>query len=522
MNLTEEQIAAVNEIGKHLQIIACAGSGKTEVIVRRIVNILEKRADIHPEQIVAFTFTEKAADSMKNRVRQTLSESEVVIGDDMYIGTIHGFCYHILKKLNGHFEDFKILDTVKSHLFVERYYDKCGMSELGLQPYPRNVQLFLECIGKMVDNHDNCGQWEDVNRSVFEKYRTFLYEHKYLDFALLVYETVQQIKNNRALKNYLSSIKYLIVDEYQDIDDMQEKLIHLFAVYGANICIVGDDDQTIYQFRGSNAENMIHFSSRYQDVVRVQLEKNFRCADKIVDVAASVISGNKNRLKKQMVSKALGAETSCVEARRFESSDDEYIKIAEQISILHRKGIPYSEVAVLVRKGKYINPICAELERHGIPCDSDSAEYFFCGAYFKRFADTIQILVDMDKAKLYECWEGMVERHRFNKGFRYLQRARRGGNGLPILLSVLFKGFLDEIGFMQCGSEDRQEREDAANGFLTILSDYEEIYQDQQYSARISGLMRFLTTRAMDEYKYHNFRTNEDGTEAVQVMTVHK
>lgn len=522
MNLTEEQMLAVDEIEHHLQIIACAGSGKTEVIVRRIANILEKNQKISPEQIVAFTFTEKAASSMKARIRKLLQKTGTLDYDKIYVGTIHSFCLSILRKYSDQFEDFRVLDSVKSHLFVQRYHDKCGMSDLELQPYPRDIKLFLECIDKMVDDYDNYAIWNEAHRFIFDKYRSFLYEHKYFDFPLIIFEAIQQAEKCSTLRNYLSSLKYLIVDEYQDIDDMQEKLIRLLSGFGINICIVGDDDQTIYQFRGSNADNMLYFSDRYRDVRQVRLEKNFRCSDKIVDIADNVIKFNQKRIQKKMISKNVNFGLSYTTAKRFDSPDDEYDEIAKQISMLHAKGIPYSEMAVLVRKRKYINSICSALERDGIPYDSDSAEHFFSGKYFRCFVDTMQHLIDMDKAKLYECWDGIISRDGFNRGFRYLQKARRGGNGHIPLLNILFKGFIDNISFLQVDTDDIQERTNAVNAFGTILSDYDEIYQDQQFSARITGLLKFLEFQAADEYKYHNFITKAEGTDTVKVMTIHK
>lgn len=524
MELTAEQMEAINEIENNLQIIACAGSGKTEVIVRRIANILEKKPEIQPDNIVAFTFTEKAADSMKNRIRKILSDSGKVLDDDMYIGTIHGFCLHLLREYSEQFKDFKVLDTVKNHLFAARYYDKCGMSDLDLSPYPMNVKLFLECIDKMADDFSNKDQWPELHRNVFNKYRSFLYSHKYIDFALLIFETLQQIESNPSVQDYLSTIKYLIVDEYQDVDDLQEKIIQLFVKYGANICVVGDDDQTIYQFRGSNANNMIGFSRRYSDVTQIQLYKNFRCAENVVDVADHVIRFNQNRLQKKMVSKATDTTVSNVVAKRFITQDEEYKVISKQIAALHEKGILYSEIAILVRKGKYINPICLSLKANGIPYVSDSTEHFFAGTYFKRFVNTLRTVEKgINKAQLYECWQGYIDDEHFNIGFRYLrQEVRRGGNGHTLPLSALFKAFLNKIDFLNMDANGIKDRQEALEGFSLILNDYDEIYQDQQFSARIAGVLKFLDMRAVDEYKYHNFKLEQSQSDGVQVMTIHK
>ena len=244
MDLTEKQQEAINEIEHNLQIIACAGSGKTEVITRRIAKILKERKDIEPKNIVAFTFTEKAAESMKKRIEKAIDE-EIDISE-MYIGTIHSFCYRLLKERSEAFAKFKVLDSVKNYLFVKRYYKACGMNDLDLKNYPFNIKLFLNCIDKLIYEYDNRDKWEKQNIEVFNKYKDCLYSKRYFDFSFLIFETLQQIKNNPEL---LSEIKYLVVDEYQDVDDLQERLINCFYNTGCNLCVVGDDDQTIYRFR---------------------------------------------------------------------------------------------------------------------------------------------------------------------------------------------------------------------------------------------------------------------------------
>ena len=518
VNLTPEQQEAISEIDRNLQIIACAGSGKTEVITRRIANILQSKPGIHPENIVAFTFTAKAAESMKKRIAKALGSDSTYNIEKMYIGTIHGFCYHLLNKCTEQFREYKILDTVKSHLFVARYCAECGMRDLELEAYPRNVNLFLQCIDKMIDDYGNADSWTQEQRSVLDKYIACLYSRGYIDFSLMIFETLRQIENNQEVQEYLSQIKYLVVDEYQDVNDLQEKLILRIAETGANICVVGDDDQTIYQFRGSNANNMISFSERYDDVHQVRLEKNFRCAPGIVDVADCVIGHNERRISKKMISGAteIAAE---IKADRYNDKKEEFDAIAEQISELRKSGVPYNEIAILVRKGKVIASASAALDRAGIPFETDSAEHFFAGNYFNRFVTTLQILADVDKAKLYECWQDLIDGSVFNMGFKFLRSCARGGN-LP--LSEIIRGFCEKTAFIDDAAEDAEIRRMDLDGIAKILDDYDEIYGDWQLSARITGVLKFLGTQAADEYKYHSFKPKDPNADAVQIMTVHK
>lgn len=517
-SLTPAQEAAIAEINSNLQIIACAGSGKTEVIARRIANILESKENILPESIVAFTFTEKAAENMKVRIAKALGKHQTEITEKMYIGTIHGFCYALLKNFAEDFRDFRILDTVKSHHFITRYYKDCGMSDLGLELHPRNVILFLQCVDKMIDAFDESELWAENQKAAFEKYRKCLFSHRYIDFSFLIFEALQQIRSKPDVKKALSNIRYLIVDEYQDVNDLQEKVISEIANAGANICVVGDDDQTIYQFRGSNAENMISFSKRYPHVKQVRLETNFRCSHRIVDIADTVISHNENRLDKKMQA-GKRSEKSCTEAIRYNSQSEEFAGIAHKIRELHHSGIPYGEISILVRKGKIIAPITTALDSFEIPYETDSAEKFFSGSYFSRFATTLQLLVDIDKSKLHDCWHDIVESTLLTKGFKYLRSCARNGR---MTLREILEGFCEQITFIDDSIEDCEERKENLAGITKILDDYDEIYGDWQLSARITGVLRFLAYQAEEEYKYHSFTLKDFSNDMVQIMTVHK
>ena len=511
---TTAQQEAIECINKNLQIIACAGAGKTEVISRRIANILERSPDMNLESIVAFTFTNNAADSLKSRIKKAVNSNI----ESMYIGTIHSFCKALLSKYTEKFTDFKILDTVKTHLFISRYANHCGIITLGLKPCYRNNELFLQCIDKLIDDYDNNKCWNDIQRDALNQYIDCLYSHNYIDFSLLIFETLRQIKESPAVQEYLSGLKHLIVDEYQDVNDLQEKLISTIASYGAKICVVGDDDQTIYQFRGSNADNMISFPKRYADVHQVELEENFRCQKGIVDVAYNVIKHNKQRLNKKMHSSKEDAN-STVCAKGFSSKEEEFSFIAKQIVKFHDAGVLYNNIAILFRKSKNIESITKILEANGIPYRADSSQNFFDGDYFNRFIETIKFLDTLDKSKLYLHWKDITKGALFNEGFKFLRSCTNGRN---LNLHGILAEFCRKINFLSETVDDIEERIASLNGALKILDDYEEIYGDYQLSARISGILKFLGTDAQKEYKSHSFYKPESNIDAVQLMTVHK
>ena len=181
-------------------------------------------------------------------------------GQRIHVGTIHAFCKQFLNRYSGIFQDYKVLDAVKAHLLVERYSRECSLEALGLSRWLNDIKLFCTCIEKMADDYSCRELWPQKQREVIEQYRSALHSRRFMDFSLLLLETMEQIRANPQAGEYLKSIRYFIVDEYQDVDDLQEKLIASIAAAGANICVGGDDGQTIYQFRGSNTGNMISFA----------------------------------------------------------------------------------------------------------------------------------------------------------------------------------------------------------------------------------------------------------------------
>lgn len=249
-NLSDNQIEAVKTIDEDLEIIACAGAGKTGVVTRRIINILKLNPDILPENIVAFTFTEKAAEELKSRVYKY---GEAVLGNtkgfaNMYIGTIHGFCLKMLQEYIVQFQKFTVLDEIKTKLYIEKNYNFCGMPDLGLKIYTE-TNLFLSVMSTLNENWFERDKWDKKTRTAVDKYKDTFYRKSYFDYSLIMQEMLNQLENNKDFAdNILSKIKYLTVDEYQDTNPIQERLIHFIKQGGCNLCIVGDDDQTIYHF----------------------------------------------------------------------------------------------------------------------------------------------------------------------------------------------------------------------------------------------------------------------------------
>ena len=223
--LSEKQIDAVKTIEEDLEIIACAGAGKTGVVTRRIINILVSNKNILPENIVAFTFTEKAATELKSRIYKY---GEAVLGNtngfaNMYVGTIHGFCLKMLQEYIAEFQKFTVLDEIKTKLYIEKNYNNCGMKDLGLKIYSE-TNLFLSVMSTLNENWFERGKWDDKMQDAVDNYRKTFYEKNYFDYSLIMQEMLNQLENNKEFANLVTSkIKYLTVDEQEKFLETAER-----------------------------------------------------------------------------------------------------------------------------------------------------------------------------------------------------------------------------------------------------------------------------------------------------------
>ncbi len=515
MILNEKQIEAINCIDHNLQIIACAGSGKTEVITRRIIKILLSDQCVMPENIVAFTFTEKAAQNMKKRIAETIDEMGVQINvENMFVGTIHSFCKYILNRFSEEYKDVNILDSVKEHLFISKYNEKCGAKTLELSKSLRDSALFSECVDKMIYHADRMNEWRPEVKTAFDEYRKILKEKGYISFSFLIYELIEKIKTNKEIQEYLKTIKHLVVDEYQDVDDLQERLIHNINDYGAKVCVVGDDDQTIYQFRGSNANNMIGFSKRYDDVVTKRLDINYRSEKSIVGIADEVIINNSNRLEKNMIANSSGQ--GIVGGLVATCQEDEYSEIVDNVISINKRGVDYSDIVVLLRKRTRLSDLINAFESKGIPCQADISDNFFCSETYEHLRMVFDYLVDKtddNRKKMDEKWETIVEHENYRKALRSIKRADETNERFA---DILIK-FTELSGYANDGNRKY------IDAFGKILKDFDSVYQTDSWMFRTDNLKYFLDREngAKNEYRYTELVENTDGN-SVKIMTIHK
>lgn len=530
-NMSPKQIEAINAIDEDVEIIACAGAGKTGVVTRRIINILKNKPDISPKNIVAFTFTKKAAEELKNRI---YSMGEAVLGDtqgfaNMYIGTIHGFCLQVLQEFLPEFQSFSVLDEIHLKLFVERYYEEIGMTEINLQKY-LETDLFVSVMSILNENWQDSHKWSEDVQTAFEKYRKKLYAEKYFDYSLILREMVEQLETNLEFRIIVAEkVRYLTVDEYQDTNPIQEKLIFILKELGANICVVGNDDQTIYQFRGSDSNNILTFIQRYNVKKYIVLDTDYRSTSGIVDVAQKVITQNSKRLPKTMVS---GCPTVYDEGdivfNECTFPEDEYEFIAENIEKLHKIGIPYSEIVILLRKRKIGIDIAEILEQHDIPFIIEGVNELMQTAECKAVKGIFEYLNgDIEATELFQRWQSV--NFPFNK--------KELADSLQVLMTIdiadmkyysdlnlqhIYQEFLKGLPITDDGRTETEIILYNLGKFSQVIADYEAINFTLQPRSKIFGFCNFLKYTAVNHYSEGFLDNDYNKPDAVSIMTVHQ
>ena len=348
-NLNKAQKEAVMYLDGPLLIVAGAGSGKTKVLTSRIANIIkEKKA--YPNQILSVTFTNKAAKEMQTRVSKLLGSSATSLS---WLGTFHSICAKLLRKhapAVGLNSNFTIIDTDDQIRLIKNI---CKAENIDIK------QLAPRYILAIIDRWKNKGYYPNevkINyRDIYEKnilpiYK--IYQQKLIalnscDFGDLILHVVKIFEKNEDIKNiYSKNFKYILVDEYQDTNFIQSKWLKLLSEKNMNICCVGDDDQSIYSWRGAEIKNFLEFDSVYKNTKVIRLEENYRSSQNILSVASNLISNNQNRVGKTL--KATLEEGDLVRLNCFKNGKDEATGISDEIENIKKK-ISFNNIAILVR-----------------------------------------------------------------------------------------------------------------------------------------------------------------------------
>ena len=349
-NLNKAQKEAVLYLEGPLLIVAGAGSGKTKVLTSRIAHIIkEKKA--FPNQILSVTFTNKAAKEMQNRVSKMLGSAATGLS---WLGTFHSICAKILRKhataakLNS---NFTIIDTDDQTRLIKNI---CKSENIDIK------QLAPRFILAIIDRWKNKGYYPSEvvinNKDVYEKtilplykiYQQKLIDLNSCDFGDLILHTVKILENYPDIKQiYSTNFKYILVDEYQDTNFIQSKWLNLLSEKTKNLCCVGDDDQSIYSWRGAEIKNFLEFDQVYKNTKVIRLEQNYRSSQNILSVASNLIANNQNRVGKTLISEM--EEGDLVKLNCFKNGKDEAIGISDEIEKKLKKKYSFNEMAILVR-----------------------------------------------------------------------------------------------------------------------------------------------------------------------------
>jgi DNA helicase-2/ATP-dependent DNA helicase PcrA len=349
-NLNNAQKEAVLYLDGPLLIVAGAGSGKTKVLTSRIAHIIkEKKA--FPNQILSVTFTNKAAKEMQTRVSKMLGSAATGLS---WLGTFHSICAKILRKhataanLNS---NFTIIDTDDQTRLIKNI---CKSENIDIK------QLAPRFILAIIDRWKNKGYYPSeviINKKdIYEKtilplykiYQQKLIDLNSCDFGDLILHTVKILENYPDIRQiYTTNFKYILVDEYQDTNFIQSKWLNLLSEKTKNLCCVGDDDQSIYSWRGAEIKNFLEFDQVYENTKVIRLEQNYRSSQNILSVASNLISNNQNRVGKTLTTTM--EEGDLVKLNCFKNGKDEAIGISDEIEKKLKKKYSFNEMAILVR-----------------------------------------------------------------------------------------------------------------------------------------------------------------------------
>lgn len=536
-SLNEQQQQAVFSVNGPVLVLAGAGSGKTTAIISRIVNMIYfgdgyAQADgylpeedavwlqayidgkepedverlreilaiapIRPWNILAITFTNKAAGEMRARLASTLGEE---LASSVHASTFHSACVQILRRSIerlGYGSDFAIYDADDSRKLMKSCLADCNVSEKQFPPRGI-VQEISNAKDAMISPEE---MWEDAGEDyrkqtvarLYAAYQRHLRESNALDFDDIIYLTVELFRRfPEELAKYQYRFPYVLVDEYQDTNHAQYQLISLLTHASGNLCVVGDDDQSIYQFRGATIENILGFEEEFPDCTVIRLEQNYRSTQNILDAANSVIANNTGRKSKHLWTNAGAGEK--ITWYRAADESDESAYVSDTILKQVKAGEKYSDHAILYRMNAQSNMLERALVHKGIP-------YRIYGG--TRFYDRKEI---KDILAYMSIVENPNDRVRFE---RIVNEPKRGiGNAtLALLLQISQDLHLSPLEVLQ-----NVEQYPVLSKKKTALKKFAELWEALITAEREQPLEQFLDT-ILEKTGYHGMLESmgEEGT----------
>lgn len=397
-NLNPAQQKAVMHKDGPLLVIAGAGSGKTRVITHRVARLINKNG-VSPYNILALTFTNKSSSEMKHRIESLLGNKSL----DIWISTFHSACVRILRTgidRIGYSKDFVIYDTVDQNALIKECLEETGLSDEKYSPMTIANKIGLmknELIEPDNNNSiDEVNGYDDVIQKVFPVYQKKLKANNALDFDDLLLITVKLFKSEPdVLEDYQNRFKYILVDEYQDTNYLQFMFISLLAKKYQNICVVGDEDQSIYRWRGANIENILNFEKNFKNTTVVKLEENYRSTKIILEASNHVISKNIQRKGKILFTNN-GTGEKITYYRAFNEIEEGDFISRTALEFQRSGKANFSDIAVFYRTNAQSRVIEESLRKSGIPYQVIGGLKFYDRKEIKDVIAYCRVIVNPD------------------------------------------------------------------------------------------------------------------------------
>nr|WP_294575490.1 DUF3553 domain-containing protein [uncultured Romboutsia sp.] len=554
--LNPAQREAVEKTEGPVLILAGAGSGKTRVLTTRIGHLIEDKG-VQPANILAITFTNKAANEMRERVEETLDSD----ASDMWISTFHSCCVRILRKdINriGYNRSFVIYDSADQVTLVKDCLKELNLSDKVFEP-----KVIISTISGAKDKLYDPKQFKAMHMNdnrmskiadVYALYQDRLKRNSALDFDDLIFKTVELLKSDKeVLDYYRNRFKYIMVDEYQDTSKAQYELIKILAKEHQNICVVGDDDQSIYGWRGADIRNILEFEKDYDNVHVVKLEQNYRSTQIILDAANTVISNNIERKRKRLWSEKKEGELIKIQVAQDEIEESDFV--ADMIAKISREqNRSYKDFAVLYRANAQSRSVEDALNRSQIPYNIYGGTKFYerkeikdLIAYLrviqnpqddisiKRIINiprrgiglrTIEKIEDRASLKQESIYSVLIDietnseistkaRNSISKFVdNVIGTLRTMREVYPVskliekvIESIDYYGYIDEL--YKGNKEEAEERKDNVKEFISVAMEFEQTSEEKDLETFLTGIA--LTSESSEE----------EEIDKVSLMTIH-
>ena len=553
--LNDPQREAVYHTDGPLLILAGAGSGKTRVLTHRIAYLIEEQ-NVNPWNILAITFTNKAAEEMRQRV-----DSLVTFGaESIWVSTFHSMCVRILRRFIdrlGYENSFTIYDTDDQKTLMK---EVCRKVDIDTKVFKERSLLSAISSAKnelITPDEFELNAGGDFGRlkiaKVYREYEAQLKGNNALDFDDLLVKTVQLLQTQPdVLENYQERFRYIMVDEYQDTNTVQFQLVRLLAGKYKNLCVVGDDDQSIYKFRGANIRNILDFEHEFPDAKVIKLEQNYRSTSNILNAANSVISNNKGRKEKTLWTD--NGEGDLIRLRQFDTGYDEADFIAEDIQKQVRNGAAYNDNAVLYRTNAQSRLLEEKFVAMSIPYKIVGSVNFYARreikdllAYLKTIDNgrdnvAVRRIINVPKRGIGLTTVNRIQEAADERGISFYEAllapdqipgVARSATKLDSFAALieyfksiepessitdLIREILDKTGYIDSleaeDKEDAQARHENIDELVNKAAAYEEACQDKDEEATLSGFLEDVALVA-------DIDSLDENQDYVILMTLH-